>query len=249
MTVSGARSVAAVVCSSVVDDLVDSRVWERVACVRGSVVAVAAAALVIFLGVEASVRRELMVETAAAKVSSSVRRDLSVTAAVVVVAKASVVVDGAASVRASSVLPWSVGGAVVKPKSTACSLGLGGTRTVPAWFKVLKLWTSVDASVDRSKDPGSVLDALVGDTAGDAMGGVDEIGNSWRLRLCDSVTRPEGVKSDVISEVNVCWFSVEFLKVSLDDAGRPVSDGISPSESVCSVASMTSVFGTEMLRV
>lgn len=124
----------------------DSAVWGTVACVRGRAVV---GRIVVCFEVKVAERGGLVVETVAAKVSSSVRSDLSVTVAAVVV-KTSVISCGT-SVRESSVLPLTAGGAVVKAKSTTSSsvLDTASSPSVLSWFKVLKLCTSVEASVDE----------------------------------------------------------------------------------------------------
>lgn len=135
---------AVVLCRSVVDALVGSTEWAMVAGVWGSAVV---ELLVVSFKVEVSDRGALVVETEAVKVSSSVRSDLAVTVAGVVVGNTSVISSGT-SVRESSVLLLTVGGAVVKTKSVISSVPLDCAPSVLPWFKVLKLCTSVEASVD-----------------------------------------------------------------------------------------------------
>lgn len=120
--------------------------WGMVACVWGSAVV---ALLVVCFEVKVADREALVVETVATKVSSSVCSDLSVTGAAVVVGKTSVISCGT-SVTESSVLPLTIGGTVVKPKSTISSSVLDSTPSpsVLSWFKVLNLCTSVEGSVD-----------------------------------------------------------------------------------------------------
>lgn len=119
------------------------------------------------------------------------------------------VISAVVSVRELSspdVLLLTVGGPVVSPKPTLCSLVCDETHSVPSWFSVLELRTPVEDSVDVSTlepDPWSVPEMFVGPPAGEVMGGVDEMDTSdWSV--LGSVTLRGGVELEVSSDVEVC---------------------------------------------
>lgn len=227
-------------------------VYEMVACgpaVRRSVVL-----LDLEVGVAGS-RGGVAVETVACRVSSSVISDLSVTVTGAVVSRTSVTSTGVSVIwewSCSDVLLLTVGGAVVRPKPTLSSSVWDETPCVPSWIRVLELWVPVEDSVDVPKyepSPWSVPEMLVGSTAGEMTGGVDETDTSvWSAP--GSVTMTDGVELEVPSDVTICWCWVAFsgpIKVLLETPGLPVSETV-PSKD-WSVLSVPSVLGDEAVKV
>lgn len=196
------------------------------------------------------------VETVACRVSSSVISDLSVTVTGAVVSMTSVTSTGVSVIWESSrsdVLLLTVGGAVVRPKPTLSSSVWDETPCVPSWFRVLKLWVPVEDSVDVPKyesSPWSVPEMLVGSTAGEMTGGVDETDTSEWSAL-GSVTMTEGVELEVPSDVTISWCWVAFsgpIKVLLETPGLPVSETI-PLEDRSVLSVPPSVLGDEAVKV